>query len=163
MSLPDLWTYSPPEHKGAHLAKQRVIYFGPRCIELLRPWLRADGKCLFSPVESEEKRNGQRKLGRSTPMTPSQRRRRRKRNRVRPWGERYSTSNYRNSIYRACRKAGIKPWGPNRLRHTRATEVRKEFGLEAAQIFLGHVRCDTTEIYAERDTRLGKEVAKKIG
>ena len=31
-------------------------------------------------------------------------------------------------------------WSPNQLRHAAATEVRKQFGLEAAQIILGHSR-----------------------
>ncbi len=43
-------------------------------------------------------------------------------------------------------------WAPNRLRHTRATEVRKQFGLEAAQVILGHAKADVTQVYAERDT-----------
>ena len=42
-------------------------------------------------------------------------------------------------------------WAPNRLRHTRATEVRKQFGLEAAQVILGHAKADVTQVYAERD------------
>jgi site-specific recombinase XerD len=36
------------------------------------------------------------------------------------------------------------------LRHTFATRVRKEHGLEAAQVLLGHSKADTTQIYAER-------------
>jgi integrase len=54
-------------------------------------------------------------------------------------------------------------WHPNQLRHTRATLVRSQFGLEAAQVYLGHVRADVTQVYAERDQRLGEEVARKIG
>jgi len=126
MSHPDLWLYRPQEHKGQHLGRERIIYFGPKCIELLRPYLRADGKCLF-------------------------------------WGESYPTTTYRNAIYRACLKAKVEPWAPNRLRHTRGSEVRKQYGLEAAQVYLGHARCDVTQVYAERDTRLGEELARKIG
>lgn len=29
-------------------------------------------------------------------------------------------------------------WAPNRLRHSRATEIRERYGLEAAQAVLGH-------------------------
>ena len=35
-------------------------------------------------------------------------------------------------------RAGIVPWGSNRLRHTFGTEVRRAFGLEAARAVLGH-------------------------
>ena len=52
---------------------------------------------------------------------------------------------------------------PNRLRHAAATEIRKQFGLEAAQVALGHRQADVTQIYAERNLTLAAEVAKKIG
>jgi integrase len=54
-------------------------------------------------------------------------------------------------------------WSPNQLRHAAATEVRKEFGLEAAQIVLGHAAADVTQIYAERDIAKGFHVARAIG
>jgi site-specific recombinase XerC len=41
---------------------------------------------------------------------------------------------------------------PNQLRHAHATEVRKRFGLEAAQVALGHETADLTQVYAERDS-----------
>jgi integrase len=163
MSRPDLWLYRPAAHKGEHLDKDRVIYFGPKAIELLKPWLRADGKPLFSPARSEEERNARRRDQRHSPVTPSQSKRRRQRNRARPWGECYAVGNYRNCLYRACALAGISRFGPHRLRHTRASEVRALFGLEAAQVFVGHARCDVTQVYAERNTKLGEEVARQIG
>lgn len=54
-------------------------------------------------------------------------------------------------------------WSPNQLRHAAATEIRRKYGLEAAQILLGHSNADTTQIYAERDLAKGVEVARKIG
>jgi integrase len=54
-------------------------------------------------------------------------------------------------------------WHPNRLRHTYASEVRKEHGLEAAQVLLGHSRADVTQVYAERNESLAAAVAAKIG
>ena len=54
-------------------------------------------------------------------------------------------------------------WGPNRLRHSKGTEVRKTFGLEAAQVTLGHRKADVTQIYAERDEELAKRVAREAG
>jgi site-specific recombinase XerC len=52
---------------------------------------------------------------------------------------------------------------PNQLRHSFATRVRKEHGLEAAQVLLGHSRADVTQVYAERNERLASAVAAKIG
>ncbi|MEZ6088238.1 MAG: site-specific integrase [Pirellulaceae bacterium] len=54
-------------------------------------------------------------------------------------------------------------WGPNRLRHSRGTEVRKTFGLEAAQVTLGHRNANVTQVYAERNEELGKRVAREAG
>ena len=54
-------------------------------------------------------------------------------------------------------------WNPNQLRHTAATAVRKKYGLEAAQVFLGHSKADVTEIYAERDLDLARQIAREIG
>jgi integrase len=54
-------------------------------------------------------------------------------------------------------------WHPNQLRHTRATEVRKTFGIEAAGAILGHSKLSTTEIYAEKNLAQATEVALKIG
>src|SRR5262249_27495914 len=39
-------------------------------------------------------------------------------------------------------------WCPLQLRHNHATEVRRRYGLEAAQVMLGHSRADVTQVYA---------------
>jgi len=52
---------------------------------------------------------------------------------------------------------------PHQLRHNYATYIRKQFGLEASQVLLGHSRADVTQIYAERDMTKAEEVARKIG
>jgi site-specific recombinase XerC len=44
-----------------------------------------------------------------------------------------------------------------------ATEVRNKFGLDAAQVCLGHANAKTTEIYAEVDFEKAAEVAREIG
>ncbi len=49
------------------------------------------------------------------------------------------------------------------MRHSAATEIRKQFGLEAAQTVLGHAKADVTQVYAERDAALAAEVMRKIG
>jgi hypothetical protein len=54
-------------------------------------------------------------------------------------------------------------WHPNQLRHAHATEVRKRFGLEAAQVALGHAQANVTQVYAERDSALAAKVAAAIG
>lgn len=54
-------------------------------------------------------------------------------------------------------------WSPNQLRHTAATEVRKRYGLEAAQIVLGHAAAVVTQVNAERDLVRGVDIMRQIG
>lgn len=54
-------------------------------------------------------------------------------------------------------------WHPNQLRHTHGTRVRREYGLEAAQVVLGHARADVTQVYAEADLTQAIRVAAEIG
>jgi integrase len=54
-------------------------------------------------------------------------------------------------------------WAPNRLRHSAGTEIRKRFGLEAAQVILGHASADVTQVYAERDLQKAVEIMREVG
>jgi len=54
-------------------------------------------------------------------------------------------------------------WNTHQLRHSAATRVRREFGIEAARIVLGHRHIGVTEVYAERDATVAATVAAKIG
>ena len=56
-----------------------------------------------------------------------------------------------------------KSWFPNQLRHSRATYIRKHYGLEAAQVILGHAKASVTQVYAERDLELAREVTREAG
>jgi site-specific recombinase XerC len=57
----------------------------------------------------------------------------------------------------------IPHWHANQLRHSAATEIRQRFGLEAAQVALGHSSADVTQIYAERDMGLASRVMEQVG
>lgn len=54
-------------------------------------------------------------------------------------------------------------WHPHQLRHSVATELRKEFGIEVARIILGHRSAAITEIYAEVDSVKAQEAMMKVG
>ena len=54
-------------------------------------------------------------------------------------------------------------WSPNRLRHSAGTEIRKRFGLEAAQVVLGHASANVTQVYAERDLQKAVEIMREVG
>ncbi|HEY1603517.1 MAG TPA: tyrosine-type recombinase/integrase [Pirellulales bacterium] len=75
----------------------------------------------------------------------------------------YSKDSYNRAIRRACDKAKLTIWHPNQLRHAAGTEARRQFGLEAAQVVLGHSQANVTQIYAERDLSLAVKVMTAIG
>lgn len=54
-------------------------------------------------------------------------------------------------------------WSPNRLRHSAGTEIRKRYGLEAAQVILGHASADVTQVYAERDLQKAVDIMREVG
>ncbi|MFQ5423650.1 MAG: tyrosine recombinase XerC [Phycisphaerae bacterium] len=55
-------------------------------------------------------------------------------------------------------------WHPHQLRHNAATLIRREFGLEAARILLGHSSAVVTEaVYVDRDEQLALRVAGTRG
>ena len=116
---------------------------------------------------------------RRTRVQPSQKDRRKARP-VRPPRTAYDRNSYARAVKRAVEKANadrrqeaaqagddcpvlLPHWHPNQLRHSAATEIRRRFGLEAAQVVLGHAKADVTQVYAERDARLAAEVMKQIG
>ena len=54
-------------------------------------------------------------------------------------------------------------WHPHQLRHNAATKLRKEFGIDAARVVLGHRSAAVTEIYAELDHTKAAEIMGRIG
>ncbi len=158
------WTYTPSQHKTEHEDKRRQIVLGPRAQEFLRPFLERDPQMYcFSPTEAVEARNTKRRLERRTPMTPSQSRRRPKARPRRAAGVRYSSGSYRRAVARACQRAKVPVWRPNQLRHLQASRIRECYGLEGAQVVLGHADPKVTERYAERSLALAKQVMLDLG
>jgi integrase len=166
----DVWIYRPSEHKTKHRGKDRMVPLGPRAQEVLTAWLRAAPNApIFNSREAAERayaarRNPKNSEGRRARRNARLRAQRRaRRGKKYTHHEAYSNRTYARSIARACIKAGIPIFGPNRIRHAYATRVRKDYGLEAAQILLGHAKADVTQIYAERDETKAIDVARKIG
>ena len=161
----EIWLYRPDSHKTEHHGKSRVILVGPKGQVVLLKYLTRDAVThCFRPIDSEKKRRSAAHKARTTPLScgnrPGSNRTRKPK---RSAGDSYSTASYRRAIHRASDKAKVERWAPNRLRHTAATEVRREFGLEAAQVILGHSQANVTQVYAERDLAKGLAVAKAIG
>lgn len=161
----DIWMFTPSEHKTEHHEKNRVIAIGPKAQAVLQAYLeRAEDTFCFSPAESEQRRRSLASAARTTPLSCGNRRgTNRRKSPKRVPRERYFTDSYRRAIHRACEKLKIEKWAPNRLRHTSATEIRRRFGIEAAQVICGHETADVTQVYAERDLELAKKVARQLG
>lgn len=146
--------YTPSVHKTQHLGRSKCVVLGPRAVAVLEPFLDRDpGEYCFRPAEVVEWQRGR---ARKSPGSQK------------PAGAglnpRYTRHSYRIAVQRACRRAGVPVWSPGQLRHTRATQIRHEFGsIEAAKAVLGHADTRVTEIYAERDLKLAAEVMRKIG
>ena len=160
----DTWTYRPTAHKNTWRGKARTISIGPRGKQLLAEFATAD---LNSPVfptadgtaytVSGYRQAVERACDRTFP--PPAPLAQREDETAAEWQARL-TDKQRDEV-----KAWQKDhrWYPNQIRHTFATEARRLFGLEGAQVALGHSKADTTQIYAERDHALSAKVACQIG
>ena len=175
MQTNGVWVLRPSSHKTEHHDRERRVYIGPEGQDILRPYLERDPmRFCFDPGESAG-RNNRKPNGRRRP------------------GACFTTSSYRRAIERACEKAFDMPenlrkipadvsledrarleteaaewrrancWAPNQLRHSAATRIREQYGVEAAQTVLGHSDPRMTTVYAERHFALAADVALKIG
>ncbi len=152
------WLFRPQHHKTAYQGRERTIYLGPRAQAVVQPFMagRPVEAYLFSPAEAESERRSAMHAARTTPLSCGNKPgTNRKPKPGKQAGERYTTDSYRRAITYACDKAFPAPsevkddpihleawrkehrWHPHQLRHNAATYLRKEFGLEAAQLILG--------------------------
>ena len=54
-------------------------------------------------------------------------------------------------------------WHPHRLRHAAGSRLRKEFGVEAAQVILGHKTLSVTELYAQKNVEAARRIMADVG
>jgi len=186
-----VWLYRPGSHKTEHHGHERRVYLGPQAQMVLMKFLnRSNEAYLFSPVEAEEDRRAKQHAARRTPLScgnrPGSNRRRSPKRKARAC---YDVGSYRRAIERGCGKAFPWPklngravkelpdeeraerkawrdahgWHPHQLRHNAATFLRKEFGIEAARLILGHRSTAITEIYAELDHERAASIMSQVG
>jgi integrase len=168
------WEYRPQTHKTAHRGHERVISIGPRAQAVLADWLRADPEAfLFQPREAAAAvRQAAQAAGRSDAdraraarnkrAADARKRGGRAQNRRLP-GDRYTPGRLGHAVSRACQRAGIEHWHPHQLRHAAATELRREIGIEAARVVLGHRSPVMTEVYAEVDRQKAAAAMARFG
>jgi integrase len=174
-------------HKTAYRGRKRIIPIGPRGQEILRPHLKTDLYAyLFSPREAVDALRAEQRRKRKTRVQPSQVDRRKPKPKRKP-GERYRARSYAVAIARGivaanrtracdacknlapenrcekCQAAAIPHWHPHQVRHTKATEIRREAGLDAARAVLGHTSPAVTEVYAEIDLDKATQIMERLG
>jgi integrase len=159
-----VWTYTPESHKTEHHGISRVIFLGPQAQAILEPFIqgRIPGLYCFSPREMMAEWYLSKRQARQSKVQPSQRDRSKK-NPRKGAGDHYSVDSYRRAIDYAIDRYGLPPWHPNQLRHSMATDVRKQADLDSARVILGHTSAATSEIYAELDTAKAIDLMAKIG
>ena len=169
--LGPIWIYRPHRHKTQHHGHDLIVPLGPKAQAILLPYMdRPEESYCFSPAESMEKlRSGQRRHAKTQQTSKP----------VKAPGACYTSQSYWRAIARAIDRVNaaeakqaaqegrspviVPHWHPHQLRHALATEVRRRFGLEAAQVALGHAHANITEVYAERDLALASRIAAELG
>ncbi|MBX9622706.1 MAG: site-specific integrase [Gemmataceae bacterium] len=176
-----VWWYKPAAHKGAWRGKARAVAVGPRAQAVLAEFTPPDPTDhYFNPRRAAADLHARRTGARVTPRYPSHLARNAGKRAAAPRraaGPAYTAGSLGRAVARAVGRANalrrvlagagdfdpVPGWAPNQLRHAHGTEVRKRFGLEAAQAALGHERADVTQVYAEKNLDLAARVAAEIG
>lgn len=153
-----VWLFRPRQHKTLYQGRERIIYMGPKAQAVVKPFMadRSVDAYLFSAAEAVQERHADAKTHRRPRQRPNPRKSKRR-------NGAYTTGSYRRAIARGCRKACIPAWHPHQLRHNAATTLRREYGVEGAQLILGHSRADVTQLYAEVNAAKAVEIIGKVG
>ena len=178
------WFYRPIQHKNRWRGHTREIPLVGRARKIVEARManRPLTRPLFTPAEAQVERIAARHAVRTTPLGQGNRpgTNRKPKPRTKP-GQRWNPTNYRQAILYAVkatnkartaqaegtgREASLIPdWYPYQLRHTAATLIRAECGLDAARAVLGHRTLEMADHYAEIDRTAAAEALKqrKIG
>lgn len=151
------WVYRPKHHKTAWKGCKREIFLGPKAQMLL-----AASVCKAAAAKTQNALGATsagciataipNAIGKTTTTIFLTQR-------DAPW----KTTSLYMSVFNACRRHGLPHWHPNQIRHTVATMLRKECGLDSAQAVLGHSKIETTQHYAVRQNQLASEAAIRYG
>jgi integrase len=166
-----VWLYRPAAHKTQHHGHERSIPIGPKGQEIVKRHLKPNIEAyLFSPAASVAEFRARQRQERKSKVAPSQQDRRKKHPRKKP-GDRYTTRTYgatlQQAIERHNRKAPperqLPRWHLHQLRHLRALELKREFGLDVARAVLGHKSPVIAEHYATLDVAAAAQAMAKLG
>jgi integrase len=135
------WLLHRDKHKTAHKGKSRYVPIPSSVREILLPRLLRPEDAFVFGADGGDRPYEKRALGRAIDRA------------IKKLNEQRSEDDLPT----------VDHWHPYRLRHLRATEVREQYGVEVAQVLLGHARISMTEHYAGITEAKAKEVGKLIG
>lgn len=159
-----VWEYRPATHKTQKRGIERVIRIGPKAQGVIRPFLRAEINApLFSPADSDRCQLAIRRTASGIRLCHYTRQRA-----VRAKEPMFNAGVYCTCIKHACDRADklahlrnpnvpsdkriVPRWQSHQLRHSAATFIARECGIDTAREVLGHTSRAMTERYAERGT-----------
>ena len=179
----DPWHYRPEHHKTEQHGHDRFVLLGPKAKEILQPFINDERpkKYLFCPRFTDRERRD--KLHASRKDLPCragmfrgaiENRGPRERRAIATVHKRtemlssmgvarrsHHQRNWRVTKLKAWRRAHH--WHPHQLRHNAATRLRKDFGLDVAQVVLGHKTLVMTQVYAEKNVEAAAKVMLNVG
>ncbi|MEN6309637.1 MAG: tyrosine-type recombinase/integrase [Anaerohalosphaeraceae bacterium] len=165
-----VWLYNVPQiyNKNARHGEKhkRIVPIGPKAQVILRKYLFRDKNSFcFSPRDSERQRLAEKHKNRITPMNQGNKP---KEGNVPNVGDKYDSASYGKAIKYAIKAANkdgqeIPEWTVYQLRHSAATNIAEELGLDVARAVLGHRSLKITEIYAKEDIKKIAQKYKQIG
>ena len=153
-SDPELWLYRLSQHKTKKKTKRKkIIPLSKIEQELIAPYLvgKKSTDAVFSPRTAyQERYAGKRAVPRK-------------------YSEFYNKDSYRQAVEYAVNRGNktlpeeeqIPSWTPYQIRHTAATAMEEESGLDEAQTLLDHSSAQTTKRYAHARLKKLKELARK--
>jgi integrase len=174
--------YYPAGHKTEHHDKRRIVAIGPQAKNVLQPWLMkkldafvfrpdrvagADRNAGSHYTADSYRRAIHRACDRAFPPPKRLQRQYVEASGRKKW--RLQTETEWRAALGEKAWAELEQWredhrwSPNQLRHAKATELRKQYGLEAARLALGHSSADMTAVYAEKDLERLVEIARESG
>ncbi|MDD3470183.1 MAG: site-specific integrase [Thermoguttaceae bacterium] len=147
-----IWMYRPKKHKTASKGKKRAVPLGPVCQAVLERYLKYTDEYVFNP-QNIEWRTSVTLEARTT-------------NHKTCYDMFRYTREIRRGVESAIQSGAItedERWTSHQLRHRAGTDARAKFGIDAAQLLLGHSDVKTTERYAIPDESKMIAFAKTMG
>lgn len=150
----EVWKSKLADHKCQHKGKSRTLHFGPKAQLLLAKYLSADpDKPLFKMTVTAYCRAITRGCERAFGMPDD----------LRSIPKDLPTAERDKRRRQASEWRAEHCWSPHWLRHTAATRVREQLGIENVQSLLGHSTAEMSRHYSAQMDSLAASTAAAVG